>query len=294
MTNMNVGNVPQKRIGMVVHPERKGAIEASEFVEAWCEKAGYEVLRVTKASQCQGLSLVLSLGGDGTMLRAIDLCLVYQVPVLGVNFGHLGYLTEIEPPELGKALENFFAGEYELEERMTLDIEISRQPRGATESVHEVERFVALNELVVEKSHSGNVVKLNVSIAGTHFLDYEADGLIVATPTGSTAYSFSARGPVVSPTLRAMIMTPISPHMLFDRALVLDSNEAVEIRVLQGPHATIMVDGINRHVLAPNESVKVRSSLLNALVIKLGKRDFRVILKSKFGLTEKSMGSILD
>ncbi len=294
MTNMNVRNVPQKRIGMVVHPERKGAIEASEFVEAWCEKAGYEVLRVTKASQCQGLSLVLSLGGDGTMLRAIDLCLVYQVPVLGVNFGHLGYLTEIEPPELGKALENFFAGEYELEERMTLDIEISRQPRGTSESVHEAERFVALNELVVEKSHSGNVVKLNVSIADTHFLDYEADGLIIATPTGSTAYSFSARGPVVSPTLRAMIMTPISPHMLFDRALVLDSNEAVEIRVLQGPHATIMVDGINRHVLAPNESVKVRSSLLNALVIKLGKRDFRVILKSKFGLTEKSMGSILD
>ncbi|MDA8386270.1 MAG: hypothetical protein M0Z88_08430 [Actinomycetota bacterium] len=102
---------------------------------------------------------------------------------------------------------------------------------------------------MVEKSHSGNVVKLGVSIAGEPFLDYEADGIIVSTPTGSTAYSFSARGPVVSPRMNAMVLTPVSPHMLFDRALVLEPDEEVEIRVLGGQDATLMVDGVNREVL---------------------------------------------
>ena len=224
------------------------------------------------------------------MLRAIDLSLAYQIPVLGVNFGHLGYLTEIEPAELSSSLEKFFEGTYRLEERMTLNIEVypmsvADRGRGNREHLH----FVALNELVVEKSFSGNVVKLSVGISGKHFLDYEADGLIVATPTGSTAYSFSARGPIVSPSLSALVMTPISPHMLFDRALILAPSERVEITVMDGQDATLMVDGINRHSLSMGEMVSVGASPLSANIVKFTERDFREILKSKFGLGEKKM-----
>ena len=273
------------RIGIVVHPRREEARLAREKLEAWCAINGHQAKSLVIPIDALGLDVVVSLGGDGTMLRALDLCISYQVPVIGVNFGHLGYLTEVEPDDLFDALERFFAGDFEIEERMTLDVRVNKvdsDPAGA--------RFVAVNELVVEKSHSGNVVKLGLAIAEMPFLDYEADGLIVSTPTGSTAYSFSARGPVVSPTLRAMILTPISPHMLFDRAMVLEPEESVKITVLDGPAATLMVDGVNREILAVGESVMCRTSLLSARIVKLQARDFRSVLKAKFGLANKDMG----
>ena len=153
--------------------------------------------------------LVVCLGGDGTMLRAVGLLDGAPVPLLGVNVGVLGYLTEIEPPGLTDALERFVAGpqagEWWLDERMMLGV-----------TVEGVGSWRALNEAVVEKQESGHTVRLLARIAGAPFTSYAADGLIVATPTGSTAYSLSARGPVVSPKHRAMLLTPVSPHMLFD------------------------------------------------------------------------------
>ena len=270
-----------KSIGLVVHPKRTEALDSAFAIQEWVSKRGIEVKYLISPNDAQGLDLVISLGGDGTMLRAIDLSLVHQVPVMGVNFGHLGYLTETEPSELFSALERFFEGDYEIQERMTLDIRVHKRSSSAQS------RFVGINELVVEKSNSGHVVKLAVAIDNEHFLDYEADGLIVATPTGSTAYSFSSRGPVVSPTLSALILTPISPHMLFDRVMVLGPNEQVEITVLDGPCATLMIDGINKEVLAVGETVTVKSSLLNARLAKFANRDFRHILKLKFGLDNK-------
>ncbi len=258
---------------------------ARENLLAWCLAQGHEAKILGAPTDSLGLDIVVSLGGDGTMLRALELCLAYQIPVLGVNFGHLGYLTEVEPEELIESLERFFAGDFEIEERMTLDVRVRKLNSDSSDM-----RFVAVNELVVEKSHSGNVVKLGVTIANEPFLDYEADGLIVSTPTGSTAYSFSARGPVVSPMLRAMIVTPISPHMLFDRAMVLEPNESVEITVLNGPDATLMVDGANREILTFGESVVCKTSLLSARLVKLEARDFRSVLKAKFGLANKDMG----
>ena len=275
------------RIGIVVHPGREVAISAGEKLEAWCVSNGYQTKVLATADDSMGLDIVVSLGGDGTMLRAIDLSLNYQIPVMGVNFGHLGYLTEIEPDELYESLERFFDGDYKIEERMTLDLRVNKHLDSKSS------RSVAVNEVVVEKSHSGNVVKLGVGIAKIPFLDYEADGLIVSTPTGSTAYSFSARGPVVSPKLRAMILTPISPHMLFDRAMVLEPDEEVEITVLDGPDATLMVDGINKEILKAGESVICRTSALSARLVKMENRDFRTILKAKFGLANKAMGGPL-
>ena len=183
--------------------------------------------------------LVVCLGGDGTMLRAVRLLDGAPVPLLGVNLGVLGYLTEIEPPELTDALERFVAGPDagRLAPRRADDAR-GRRVAGSVDG-----RWRALNEVVVEKHESGHTVRLLARIAGEPFTSYAADGLIVATPTGSTAYSLSARGPVVSPRHRALLLTPVSPHMLFDRTLVLDPTETVEIEVGGHRPAGLAVDG---------------------------------------------------
>ncbi|MBJ7513490.1 MAG: NAD(+)/NADH kinase, partial [Acidimicrobiia bacterium] len=136
-----------------------------------------------------------------------------------VNVGQLGYLAEVEPASIATALRRVVAGDYTVDERMMLSVEVE----GSTLSGS----WRALNEAVLEKSQAGRIVRLDVSINGTFFTTYAADGVIVATPTGSTAYSFSARGPIVSPLHNCMVLTPVSPHMLFDRALVLDPSEEV-------------------------------------------------------------------
>ena len=157
----------------------------------------------------------MSLGGDGTMLRTVDLVSGAGVPILGINVGQLGYLTDIEPDDLGAALDRFLAGEGTIEERMLLTVRVERAGQAPTE-------HVAFNEAVLEKTPMGHTVRLAVEVDGEFFTTYAADGLIVATPTGSTAYAFSVRGPIVAPTHRALMLTPVSPHMLFDRTLVLD------------------------------------------------------------------------
>ena len=182
--------------------------------------------------------LVLSLGGDGTMLRTVRVLDGAPVPILGVNLGWLGYLTEIEPPDLTKGLARFVAGpiegEWWLDERLMLDVRVNGGTGGT---------WRALNEAVVEKRESGHTVRLLRRIDGEPFTSYSADGLIVATPTGSTAYSLSARGPVVSPKHRALLLTPVSPHGLFDRSLVLDPSEAIELEVVGHRQAVLAIDG---------------------------------------------------
>src|SRR5262245_23206172 len=170
------------------------------------------------------LDVAVSLGGDGTMLRTVELVAPFGVPVIGVNVGHLGYLTEVEPASLYDALAGFFAGDHAIEERMLLSVTID----GARQ-------VLALNEAVVEKTLSGHMVRVDVAIDGAPFTPYAADGLIVATPTGSTAYALSARGPIIAPTHRAMLLTPVSPHMLFDRSLILDAGTDLRLTVVARP-----------------------------------------------------------
>ena len=155
---------------------------------------------------CGGLDVAVSLGGDGTMLRTVALVAEADVPVIGVNFGQLGYLTDVEPEGARAALERFLAGEHTIEERMMLAVDVT-SPSGAVTEHH----VVALNEAVLEKTASGHTVRLDVELDGSRFTPYAADGLIVATPTGSTAYAFSARGPIVDPTHRALLLTPFRP-----------------------------------------------------------------------------------
>ena len=224
-----------------------------------------------------GADLCVSLGGDGTMLRAVDLVCGDGVPVLGVNVGHLGYLTEVEPGELTTSLERFFAGDYGIESRMTLDVELEPSGRVVT----------ALNEAVVEKTVAGHTIRLAAAIDGRAFITYAADGLIVATPTGSTAYNLSARGPIVSPRHRAIVVTPSSAHMLFDRSLVLDDAESIRLEVIDDRPANLVIDGRSEGPLEHGQAITCRQGAADARLVTFGRRDFHRILKAKFGLADR-------
>jgi NAD+ kinase len=231
---------------------------------------------VTGDSPLPDVDLVVSLGGDGTMLHSIGLVGAREIPLLGVNIGHLGYLTEVEPDGLLDALARFFAGEHRLERRMTLDVSVDGHVRRA------------LNEAVLEKTTSGHTVRLALTIDGEPLVTYAADGLIVATPTGSTAYNLSVRGPICSPTHRAIVITPVSAHMLFDRSLVLDADQVVGVQVLgDAREARLVVDGQVIGTVTAGQRVELAASKTDAALVRLGPPDFNRVLRSKFGLADR-------
>ena len=283
-------------VTLVVHNQRANAFELAREAVQWLHERGHEVrmplgdaeavdlldLAVPDEKLAQDVALAISLGGDGTMLRTVDLVEDAEVPVLGVNVGLLGYLTEVEPNAMTSALERFFAGDYGIEDRMMLSVTI-RSKRSLLDGWS----FRALNEAVVEKTQSGHTVRMLVRIGGEVFTSYAADGLIVATPTGSTAYSLSARGPIVSPRHRALLLTPVSPHMLFDRSLILDPGETLSLEVIGHRPATLSVDGTSVGELEEGDIVDCSPADRSARLVTFGKRNFHRILKAKFGLSDR-------
>ena len=228
--------------------------------------------------------LAICIGGDGTTLRTVHLLDGAPVPIIGVNVGLLGYLTEVEPPALIDSIDRWFAGAtaggWHLDERMMLAVSVRRGDEC-------LGQWSALNEAVLEKLEPGHTVRLKVDIDDSAFTSYAADGLILATPTGSTAYSFSARGPVLSPRLRALLLTPVSPHMLFDRSLTLDASESVTVEVLGHRTVTLSVDGQPASTLMEGDLVHVRASTDIARFVRFTDRRFHQILKAKFGLADR-------
>lgn len=274
---------------VVVHPGRVDAAELGSDLIEWLQRRGHSTVTADQLAPGEAypsdLGLVVSLGGDGTMLRSVNLLAGAPVPLLGVNMGRLGYLTEVEPPQVHEAIERFErgaeAGEWQIDERMMLDVHVidaAGNPAGS---------YRALNEAVVEKCESGHTVNLLASIDSVPFTSYAADGLIVATPTGSTAYSLSARGPIVSPKHRALLLTPVAPHMLFDRTLVLDPTERIDIEVLGDREASIAIDGQPNGVLSPGAVVSCTPSAATARFIRFGGHSYHLVLKSKFGLSDR-------
>ena len=272
---------------------RKAAIAAADWLRqhghtAWVpaeDATRLDLADLSDDAAPDTADLVLSLGGDGTMLRAVGVLNGAAVPLLGVNLGRLGYLTEVEVDGMVEALQRFVAGPdaggWHLDRRMMLDVDV-RDADGVP-----LGRWGALNEAVVEKRASGQTVQLQVFIDGEPFTSYAADGLIVSTPTGSTAYSFSARGPVVSPKHRALLVTPVAPHMLFDRALVLDPSETVEIQVRGDRQAAVVIDGHQRCHLSTGAIVRCEPSASTANFVRVRGRHYHQVLKAKFGLTDR-------
>ena len=283
-------------VGLIVHLGRASASDQAHQLAADLVGAGHEVRApaeeaetagldtvtiVEDAAFADGLDLVVSLGGDGSILRAVDLIGTTGVPIMGVDHGQLGYLTEVEPSEAAEAVTRFLAGEHEVEERMLLDISVDP---GDGSPVH---AHVALNEAVVERSAEVNTVRLRVDIDHEFFTTYAVDGMIVATPTGSTAYAFSARGPIIAPTHRSLLLTPVSPHMLFDRSLVLEPTTPVVLTVDGHRPATVSVDGRRIATVGDGATISCSAARQSARLVTFGSRRFHHVLKAKFGLNDR-------
>lgn len=278
-------------VALHVHPSRPEAASAAVVIAEWLLGAGHEVVVPDGDAAIEGLhafvvdstrvaaraDLGVSLGGDGSMLRAVRILADSGVPVLGVNFGSLGYLTLVEPTEVTGYLQRWLDGDFVLETRMRVGVEL---PNGSACAS-------ALNEIVVEKIDSGRTIRVAVHIDGRPFHTYEADGVILASPTGSTAYSLSVRGPLVDPTHAALILTPVAPHTLFDRSLVLSPDTEVTLAVEGDRPAGVAVDGVVITQLSPGEAIRCVAADEPARLVTFGERNFHEIIKSKFDLNDR-------
>ena len=284
--------------GLIVHQGRPEAAEAALELSRWLVQEGHDVRMPAEeaaASGCahlgagpehfrEGLDVVVTLGGDGSILRAVELVGTTGVPVLGVNFGRLGYLSEVKPGQARSAIERVLSGDFRIEERLLLAAEVrltsGAQAGGGVAGL----RRVALNEAFIERGPSCNSIRFALHVDGEKLASYCGDGLIVATPTGSTAYSFSVRGPIIDPTHRALLVTPVSPHMLFDRSLVVPAATRLRI-VVEGHRAAMLsVDGRRVVELDVGDEVECSTSPHAARFVRFGERRFLRALKAKFGL----------
>jgi NAD+ kinase len=316
-----------ERIGLVVHAGREAAIEAAGRVRDWAVAHEVEVSEidvwerdwghchrrnaVDEAAAAGHPSLIVTVGGDGTFLRGARVAAEDGVPVLGINVGRVGFLTEVEPAEIGAALDAFFSGQVQMDERLMLTLCASR-PLQIPEDVQALLRYgrgpllppprlrraeepinrsgvaldvTALNDIVFEKLARDRQASLGVYLDDTLFTSYSADALVVASPTGSTAYNFAAGGPILSPRLRALVFTPVAAHMVFNRSMVVAADEAVSVRVLDySGQVAVSVDGQLRGVLNPGDWVTVQPAEQPARLVRLGSSHFYSRLRDKFSL----------
>jgi NAD+ kinase len=254
-------------VAVMVHPVREDARRLADEAAAWLSAHGhgYRLLELTTAGtvregetehslsevDLEGVDLAVSLGGDGTFLRMVPLAWAADAPVLGVNFGRLGYLLELQPANLLRVLERALVGDVPLSRRWPLVVTAhvtADDPAGARS-------WLALNEMVLEKTVFGHTVRLATAIDGEAFLEYSADGLLVATPTGSTAYNLSAGGPVLAPGLESMVMTPVAPHLTVDRSIVVGRDQVISVRIREERPAALVVDGLEVGRLDPPAEV---------------------------------------
>ena len=276
------------RLGLVVHGGREAAVRAAGNLAAWCRDRGVET-RVLEGPDmgadetvgddgfADGLDLVVSVGGDGTLLRAAYMGNRAGAPVLGVKVGRLGFLTEVDPDDAPALLDAWMGGNGRIDERMALVAEAE----GAGWS----EPQWALNEVIVEKRARHRVVRLAATVNEDYVTTFSADGVIVASPTGSTAYSFSARGPIVSPRLPCLVLTPVSAHMVFDRAIVLAPDEQVTLEVREDEPALLSADGRPGLELPAGARVRIRRSDRPARLLRRPVTEsFYSLLRRKFSL----------
>ncbi len=265
---------------ILVHPGRSEAQRIADDAVAALEARGDAVRVVTSpapdpsvegsaaaplgAPELGGIDVAVSLGGDGTFLRLASLCARARVPLLGVNFGRLGYLLETPPERAVEAVLAFLDGRAATESRALLDVAV---PEGPGQG-----RWLALNEAVLEKSVPGHTVHLRIMVDGEPLATHRADGVIVATPTGSTAYNLSAGGPLVAPALRAIVVTPVAPHLSSAASVVLEADRVVDLQVAETRPAVLVVDGCPVAELAPGNAASCRVAADPVHIVSFGRR----------------------
>lgn len=249
-----------RRIGFAYNPTNEAATELRERAAGWCRMHGVDHW-AAQAQDFEGLcrelattDVLVVLGGDGTLLRAARAVVQVDVPLLGVNLGKIGFLSKVEAGDLEAVLVKLVAGEFTLDARMALEARLL--PSGGTEgaTVHH-----ALNDIVVARGALARVVRLDVAIGPSHLATFIADGLVVASPTGSTGYSFSAGGPIVAPDSRNLIVTPIAAYLSTVRSVVVGPEQVVRCRVVDATEAIVSIDGREDVPIAVGDVVEVRA-----------------------------------
>jgi NAD+ kinase len=315
-----------ERIGLVVHGGRPTAVEAAAVVRAWCDHHGIACAdidvwredrpRLTGRAEAEAADhpdLIVTLGGDGTFLRGARIAAADGVRVLGVDLGKVGFLTEVPVEQMCDALDAVREDHAIVEQRMTLALRTSRVLR-VPDGVEALLRYgrggalpppeavpeegegpgwgvaldaAALNDVVLEKLARDRQVSLAVYVAGRLLASYSADAVVTATPTGSTAYSFAAGGPVLSPGVEALVFTPVAAHMAFNRTVVAAADEPVAARVLphSGPVA-VSIDGQLRGVLGPGDWVAIYKAPMPLRLVRLRPTDFYGRLRERFRLSD--------
>ena len=269
-------------VGFVTHPARASALAVTARLREQLAAEGVQTVGLTDdGSPADGaeaeLALVVSVGGDGTFLRAAVAASGAGCPVLGVKVGRMGFLTEVEPESALDLIRSLLAGTARVEERLALTTEpvdgVAFPPQWG------------LNEVMVEKRARHRLIRLAVEVDGAYVTTFSADGVIVASPTGSTAYSFSARGPIVGPDVDCMILTPIAAHMVFDRSFVLAAGSRVELEVVGEESGILSADGRQSIELPVGSRVRIRASGRPArLVRREGAPGFLSLVREKFDL----------
>ena len=248
------------RIGFAYNPTNDAAVDLRERAAGWCRMHGVEQWAAQAqdfGQLCRELAttdILVVLGGDGTLLRAARAVIEVDVPLLGVNLGKIGFLSKVEANELEVVLAKLKAGEYAIDERMALEARILPAGRATTGPVHH-----ALNDVVIARGALARVVRMDVAIGASHLATFVADGLVVSSPTGSTGYSFSAGGPVVDPTSRNLIVTPIAGYLSAIRSVVVGPSQVVSCRVVDANEAIVSIDGREDLPLSVGDVVEVRA-----------------------------------
>ncbi len=235
-----------RKIVLVSHPERPDAIETARVVTEHLAELGIETVTSHSSRAIVGAELILVIGGDGTILRAAEFGRPAGIPILGINYGHVGFLSEANPDEVPMVMKKIASGAWQIVPRMTIDITVTR-PDGT------VERSWALNEASVEKEERARMIEASIGVDNRELSSFKVDTVLFSTATGSTAYNFSAGGPVVWPNVECMVLTPIAAHALFTRPLVVGPDSTLELHVLSDD-ARVWCDG-RRVIAAPQGSV---------------------------------------
>ncbi|MFD9738779.1 NAD(+)/NADH kinase [Umezawaea sp. NPDC059074] len=272
-------------VGLVLHPRRDCAQVIGTMVdwahsrdiklfgvESEVERAQGAVSAIDAAELADRVDLLVSLGGDGTMLRAMRLGIPDQTPVLGVNLGKLGFLAEIDPPELSDALCAIDEHRY------------TTEPRSGLRAVTEGKNAVAFNDIALVRVPGNGMAAVRLHVEGHPFVSYSADAVVVATPTGSTAYSFSAGGPIISPRAEGLLITPVAPHSTFNRAVFLSSGEKLALEITGG-QLGVEADGLLIGHVGEGTVIDIEVLPAAAQVVRLGRTTFYQRAQRKFGLS---------
>jgi NAD+ kinase len=277
-------------VGLVLHP-RRDSEQAVDAVLAWAAQRNTQVLGINDEIirlNCAAIAvtpdelghradLVVSLGGDGTMLRAMRLADRQRAPVLGVNLGKLGFLAEVDVPDLPMALSAIDAKDFTIEPRLAVDAVIGDQV------------VTAFNDIAVVRFPGQASANVAVRVAGQPFVSYAADAVVVATPTGSTAYSFSAGGPIVSPAVEALLVTPAAPHSAYNRGLVLSVHDSLVLEILPASgRLAVEVDGQVAVHVGPGDQIELQPRPGAARVVRLGRTTFYERARRKLRLTDSA------